>query len=76
MKRLILLLFAAMAIGAYANHTFTDETVRYKVMYKWGLINKQAGTATITGAVGRQILQRARHAQRPYHEGRLPADVL
>ncbi len=48
MKRLILLLFAAMAIGAYANHTFTDETVRYKVMYKWGLINKQAGTATIT----------------------------
>lgn len=48
MKRLILLLFAAIAIAASATHTFHDETVRYKVMYKWGLINKQAGTATIT----------------------------
>lgn len=24
------------------------ETLHYKVMYKWGLINKQAGTATLT----------------------------
>lgn len=25
-----------------------DETLRYKVMYKWGLINSQAGNATLT----------------------------
>ena len=25
-----------------------SESLSYKVMYKWGLINKQAGTATLT----------------------------
>lgn len=29
------------------------ETLHYKVMYKWGLINKQAGTATLTLRPGR-----------------------
>lgn len=29
-------------------HNFNNETLRYRVMYKWGLINKQAGTATLT----------------------------
>lgn len=27
---------------------FEPETLRYKVMFKWGLINKQAGSATLT----------------------------
>ena len=28
--------------------TLNNETVRYKVSYKWGLVHKQAGTATVT----------------------------
>lgn len=28
--------------------TFANETLNYKVMYKWGLINKQAGSATFS----------------------------
>lgn len=28
--------------------TFNNETIHYKVMYKWGLVNKQAGTASLT----------------------------
>lgn len=28
--------------------TFADESIDYKVKYKWGLINKQAGHATLT----------------------------
>lgn len=28
--------------------TFNDETIHYKVMYKWGLVNKQAGTASLS----------------------------
>lgn len=27
--------------------TFSNETLRYKVMFKWGLINSQAGNATL-----------------------------
>ncbi len=49
MKRIslaVFLLFAAIA--NLCALTFADETISYKVMYKWGLINKQAGHATIT----------------------------
>ncbi len=28
--------------------TFNDEQLHYKIMYKWGLINKKAGTAALT----------------------------
>lgn len=28
--------------------TFGDETLRYKVMFKWGIINSQAGNATLS----------------------------
>lgn len=28
--------------------TFTNESVKYRVMYKWGLINTKAGTATLS----------------------------
>lgn len=48
MKRCIFILFCALAFTAFASHTFESETLKYKVMYKWGLINKKAGTATIT----------------------------
>lgn len=45
----ILLLVLVGGISMSASHPgFADETVSYKVMYKWGLINKQAGRATIT----------------------------
>lgn len=48
MKRLFLVLFSLIALTTYASTSFEEETVKYKVMYKWGLINKKAGTATIT----------------------------
>ena len=50
MKRLItylsvLLLTVAAASGAT---NFTDETLRYVITYKWGLITKDSGEATLT----------------------------
>ncbi|MCH5222090.1 MAG: DUF3108 domain-containing protein [Muribaculaceae bacterium] len=38
----------ASAAETLISHRLEPETLHYKVMYKWGLINKQAGTATIT----------------------------
>lgn len=35
------------AVSAHAK-TLADETIDYKVKYKWGLIHKQAGHATLT----------------------------
>lgn len=43
---LILALLPPAAFGARPD--YKSETVSYKVMYKWGLITKQAGRATIT----------------------------
>lgn len=37
--------FTSIKASAY---TFSDETLNYKVTYKWGLVNKQAGTATLS----------------------------
>lgn len=51
MKRLIFSTFILFLAAFYApavTRYFVDETLRYRVMYKWGLINKQAGTATLT----------------------------
>lgn len=50
MKRLTLALCAAMMACAFAwaSGSFADETITYKVMYKWGLINKRAGTVKIS----------------------------
>lgn len=50
MKRLTLALCAALmaCACAWADGGFADETITYKVMYKWGLINKRAGTVTAT----------------------------
>ncbi|MCD8385846.1 MAG: DUF3108 domain-containing protein [Bacteroidales bacterium] len=44
------ILIAIMALGATlwaSAYNFPDETISYKVMYKWGLINKKAGTVDI-----------------------------
>lgn len=49
-KRLIyaiILLTISLSSVAFT-HNFTNETLRYRVMYKWGMINKQAGTALLT----------------------------
>lgn len=46
---LTILLAMAVAFTASAVRAdFKNETLTYKVMYKWGLVNKQAGTATLT----------------------------
>lgn len=50
MKQLFLLFIAilmAAAPQAAAKTTFDNESVSYKVKYKWGLINKHAGNVTI-----------------------------
>lgn len=50
MKRrsLIFLLAAVMSVAAGYAMRFDDESLDYKVNYKWGLIHKQAGHATLT----------------------------
>ena len=50
MKHLILsisILVSMLGMNISAQ-TFSDETIHYKVMYKWGLVNKKAGTASLT----------------------------
>ncbi len=49
MKQLfsILIFLAAAVLQTTAKNGFANETLHYKVMYKWGLINKQAGTVSI-----------------------------
>ncbi len=50
MRRLlayILILIVIHGVSA-SKHVFESETLNYKVMFKWGLINKKAGTATLT----------------------------
>lgn len=51
MKRTLLLLIAAAAcLVALASGSYSPapESLNYKVMFKWGLINKQAGSANLT----------------------------
>lgn len=45
---LILSLAASLHLYAAPPHCLSSETLTYKVMFKWGLINKQAGRATLT----------------------------
>lgn len=42
----VILLFASLLSHAAA--TFQDETLRYVISYKWGLIHKDAGEATLS----------------------------
>lgn len=45
----LLILGIALAVPTVAHaFNFKDESLNYKVMYKWGLVNKQAGHATLS----------------------------
>lgn len=45
----IAFIIMAICLSANANALdFNNESLDYKVMYKWGLVNKQAGHATLT----------------------------
>lgn len=49
MRRILLLFLSVVTcVLAVSAVDFQPETLRYKVMFKWGLINKQAGRATLT----------------------------
>ena len=50
MKRLLLTLFASLglAAGCLATVTFPNEKLSYRVTYKWGIVQKVAGSANIT----------------------------
>jgi len=49
MKKFIITLLATIIACAWAPaKEFSHETLQYKVMYKWGLINKKAGDVTIS----------------------------
>ena len=48
LRLLCLCLLAAAACVPSVARTFANESVSYKVKYKWGLINKHAGDVTIT----------------------------
>lgn len=48
MKRLYsILILAVFFLQAIAVTRFEEETLNYKVMFKWGLVQKQAGRATL-----------------------------
>lgn len=44
---LLILLFCSSA-SVVSGATLPEESLTYRVMYKWGLINKKAGTATVS----------------------------
>lgn len=49
MKKLLnLILGLALSVMVLSASNIADETLHYKVMFKWGLINKQAGSATLS----------------------------
>lgn len=47
-RSLLALLLTALAAGGLDALTLPDEDLRYVVMYKWGLINRDAGEATLS----------------------------
>ena len=57
-------IYAAVTASAV---TFADESLDYKVKYKWGLINKQAGHATLTlKNVGNEYIVQLTAASEPW----------
>lgn len=55
MRKFFLLIVLCLSLSVWSSAPvrltdieFQPETLRYKVMFKWGLINKQAGTATLS----------------------------
>jgi hypothetical protein len=47
-RLLCIIALVCLGLTAYANKTFSNETTNYKVLFKWGLINKQAGNVRIS----------------------------
>ena len=47
MKRIVTIIAIAILTLSSVTAKIKDEKIKYRVMYKWGLINKQAGTVTI-----------------------------
>lgn len=48
MRRIFSFIGLALIAASAAAATFQPECLHYKVMFKWGLINKKAGSATLT----------------------------
>lgn len=49
MRRLIFIILTfCLTAGISRALTLTDEDLNYKIMYKWGLVNTQAGRATLS----------------------------
>ncbi|MDE6755931.1 MAG: DUF3108 domain-containing protein [Muribaculaceae bacterium] len=49
MKKILFLLLFVAGISFYSGARVTDgESIDYRVMYKWGLVNKQAGTVNLS----------------------------
>ncbi|MDE6164945.1 MAG: hypothetical protein K2F62_05025 [Muribaculaceae bacterium] len=58
MKRYILsvILMVAVAVGGMHGQSVTDETLTYGVMFKWGIIEKEAGLIQLRTEVNRDCL--------------------
>lgn len=48
MRRFLFFVASVLCAANLFAITFQPETLHYKVMFKWGLINKKAGTATLS----------------------------
>lgn len=68
LKRIVSVAAVFYAVAAIAFATeFADESLDYKVKYKWGLINKQAGHATLTlRNVGEDYIVKLTAASEPW----------
>lgn len=49
----LMVLATALYSSALINHSLNAESLNYKVMFKWGVINKQAGHATLSLSRGK-----------------------
>ena len=45
---LFVALLVSVSVSAQASSAFGNETLRYVISYKWGLIHKDAGEATLS----------------------------
>lgn len=48
MKRLIFIILSALSVVMATASPASGESLNYRVMYKWGLVNKQAGTVNLS----------------------------
>jgi len=65
--KLIISILSAIALtvltASAQDAKFQNETLDYKVMYKWGLISKQAGTARLVLTTGPKLYKASLYAQ-------------